>query len=106
METPGPPIRNISDTARWVALYRAMETDRPDALFRDPLARRLAGEHGNRIHESIPQNARNVWAFVLLTEGLIIYLTPIRQGISPGSVQHHRASPDGLPISPHPVCWR
>jgi O-methyltransferase involved in polyketide biosynthesis len=26
-------IEHISDTARWVAMYRAMETDRPDALF-------------------------------------------------------------------------
>lgn len=35
-------IENISDTARWVAVYRAMETARPDAIFRDPFAERLA----------------------------------------------------------------
>jgi len=40
------PISSVSDTARWVALYRAMESDRPDALFRDPYARRLAGAAG------------------------------------------------------------
>lgn len=34
-------ITNISDTARWVATYRAMETARPDAIFRDPFAERL-----------------------------------------------------------------
>ena len=44
-----PLIRNISDTARWIAFHRAMETDRPDALFRDPYARRLAGQRGEDI---------------------------------------------------------
>jgi len=31
-----PVIRNISDTAAWVAMYRAMESERDDAVFRDP----------------------------------------------------------------------
>jgi len=44
-----PLIRNISDTARWIAFHRALETDRPDALFRDPYARKLAGERGEAI---------------------------------------------------------
>lgn len=44
-----PLIRNVSDTALWVAVYRAEETERPDALFRDPYARRLAGERGQKI---------------------------------------------------------
>jgi methyltransferase (TIGR00027 family) len=39
----------VSDTARWVAAYRAMESARPDALFRDPFADRLAGERGRAI---------------------------------------------------------
>jgi O-methyltransferase involved in polyketide biosynthesis len=43
------PIGNVSDTARWVAVYRAMETARPDAIFRDPFAERLAGERGLEI---------------------------------------------------------
>ena len=32
-------IRNISDTAIWAATYRARETERRDAIFRDPFAR-------------------------------------------------------------------
>lgn len=44
-----PLIRNISDTARWIAACRAQETERPEALFRDPFARRLAGERGEAI---------------------------------------------------------
>jgi len=42
-------LRHISDTALWVAQYRVMESERPDALFRDPLARKLAGERGERL---------------------------------------------------------
>src|SRR4051794_2293342 len=44
-----PLIRNISDTALWVAMYRAWETERPDPVFRDPYARRLAGTRGEEI---------------------------------------------------------
>ena len=46
MTPPEPTIRNISDTARWAAFFRAQETERKDALFRDPFAARLAGERG------------------------------------------------------------
>ena len=42
-------IENVSDTARWVAWYRAQESSRPDALFRDPFAARLAGPKGEAI---------------------------------------------------------
>lgn len=42
-------MRSLSDTAHWVAWYRATESERPDALFRDPYARELAGEQGEHI---------------------------------------------------------
>jgi methyltransferase (TIGR00027 family) len=60
-------IRNISDTARWVAEYRARESERPDAVFRDPFARRLAGERGRQIMDSLPANATHSWAYVART---------------------------------------
>jgi O-methyltransferase involved in polyketide biosynthesis len=44
--SPEPLVRNVSDTARWVAAYRAMESARPEALFKDPFAERLEGERG------------------------------------------------------------
>jgi len=47
-------IENVSDTARWVACYRAMESERPDAIFRDPFAKRLAGPEGAAILKTIP----------------------------------------------------
>ena len=62
------PVRNISDTALWVAYYRALETERPDALFRDPFARALAGERGERIAKSQTSYAgKNVWPFIART---------------------------------------
>jgi methyltransferase (TIGR00027 family) len=60
-------LRNISDTANWVAMYRALESERPDALFRDPFARRLAGERGARIAEGQSFAKRNAWSFVART---------------------------------------
>src|SRR5450759_1426417 len=41
---PTEGLRNISDTALWVAQYRVMESERPDAIFRDPLAKKLVGD--------------------------------------------------------------
>jgi methyltransferase (TIGR00027 family) len=63
----GPLIENISDTARWAAVYRARENDRPDALFRDPLARRLAGARGEQIAQGMPDSDRHSWAWVART---------------------------------------
>lgn len=61
------PIENVSDTARWVAYYRAMETDRRDALFRDPYARRLAGPEGKRIVDEMPRGKATAWAMITRT---------------------------------------
>ncbi len=64
---PESLIRNISDTARWAAVYRARETERPDALFRDPFARRLAGERGEEIAKAIKFSAQNTWSWIART---------------------------------------
>jgi O-methyltransferase involved in polyketide biosynthesis len=45
-------IEHVTDTAFWVASYRALESERPDALFRDPLAGLLSGEKGKQIARS------------------------------------------------------
>jgi methyltransferase (TIGR00027 family) len=67
MTTGVPGITHISDTARWVAVYRAMETERPDAIFRDPFARRLAGERGEQAVASIPKARSMAWAMIVRT---------------------------------------
>jgi methyltransferase (TIGR00027 family) len=65
--TDEPLIRDVSDTARWVAVYRARETDRPDAVFTDPFARALAGERGEQIANTLPFGERNAWSFIART---------------------------------------
>jgi methyltransferase (TIGR00027 family) len=60
-------VRNISDTARWAAYFRAQETERPDALFRDAYAERLAGQHGVDIANTLPEGNKHAWAWVART---------------------------------------
>jgi len=67
LEQREPLIRNICDTARWAAVYRARESERKDALFRDPFARRLAGERGEQIADTLPKGNRNTWSWVMRT---------------------------------------
>ena len=61
------PLTHISDTARWVAVYRAMETERPDAIFKDPFARRLAGAQGEAIVQALPQGRTWAWPMIVRT---------------------------------------
>lgn len=74
MPTPGsqsttqdPAVRNISDTALWTAVFRGWENDRPDALFRDPYATRLAGERGARIAKEVKFGTRHTWSWIART---------------------------------------
>lgn len=67
MAQDGNPIRNVSDTAAWVAIYRAMESERSDALFRDPYARRLGGERGQAIVDGMPRGRTMGWPMVVRT---------------------------------------
>jgi len=82
MSQSEPLIRNITDTARWAAIYRARETERPDALFRDPLARRLAGERGEQIAAVMPFSNKNTWSWVARTYLFDQFITEqVRQGV-------------------------
>jgi methyltransferase (TIGR00027 family) len=58
-----PLIRDISDTALWVAVFRARETERQDALFRDSFARKLAGERGEQIAKDMQAGLRYEWPY-------------------------------------------
>lgn len=60
-------IRNVSDTALWVAIYRAMESERSDAIFHDPYARRLGGARGEAIVREMPDGAATAWTMVVRT---------------------------------------
>ena len=65
-DMPGD-IEHISDTAFWVAHYRAMESARPDAHFRDPFAGLLAGEHGEEIVRKLKFARSSAWAMIVRT---------------------------------------
>jgi hypothetical protein len=60
-------LRGVSDTALWVAMYRAMESERPDAIFHDPLARQMAGARGEAILASIPKARSMAWPMIVRT---------------------------------------
>jgi methyltransferase (TIGR00027 family) len=75
-------IENVSDTAFWIAHHRSVETERPDALFRDPLAGRLAGEHGRKIADAMPWPSITAWAIVMRTCIIDDFLRfAIREGV-------------------------
>ena len=61
------PVRNISDTALWAAYFRANESKRPDALYRDPYAEKLAGARGTQIANTLPDGNKHSWAWVTRT---------------------------------------
>jgi methyltransferase (TIGR00027 family) len=64
---PESAIHDVSDTAFMIARYRAIESSRPDALFRDPFAERLAGDRGKMIVESLPRRYFGGWSVALRT---------------------------------------
>jgi methyltransferase (TIGR00027 family) len=76
-------IDHISDTARWVAVYRAMESERSDALFHDPYARRLAGTRGEAIASRIGRRRAGAAAMAVRTAVFdeIICDTVARHGV-------------------------
>jgi methyltransferase (TIGR00027 family) len=63
-------ISHVSDTALWIAAIRAQETERRDAVFKDPLAGTLAGERGRQIVASIPHGEAMAFAMVVRTTAI------------------------------------
>jgi methyltransferase (TIGR00027 family) len=76
-----PLIQHVSDTAFLVARYRAIESARPDALFRDALADRLAGEKGKAIVASLPTPATLGWHVAIRT---VVIDELIREAVARG----------------------
>jgi methyltransferase (TIGR00027 family) len=48
------PVDSVTDTAYLTAYCRALESERPDARFRDPYARSLAGDRGRDLLRRLP----------------------------------------------------
>ena len=82
MSSPAPHVmQNVSDTALWVAWYRTMESERPDAVFHDPYARRLAGERGEQIVKHMRWGKMYAWPMIVRTAVMDdIILRLVREG--------------------------
>src|SRR5260370_24247517 len=74
MSEPSFPIHSISDTAHWVAYFRARESERPDALFHDPYAECSAGARGFRIANTLAEGSKYDWAWVARTYPFDMFL--------------------------------
>ncbi len=75
-------LRHISDTARWIAVLRAQETQRPDRLFNDPLAARLGGVQGLDIAQVMRNRSQMpAWPIVMRT---IVLDEHILRGVADG----------------------
>lgn len=79
--SPRSPVAHVSDTALWVAVHRARESQRRDALFHDPYAERLAGERGRQIVGQLERGAGSAWSIITRTAVLDeMILAAIREG--------------------------
>ncbi len=55
-------------------MYRAMESERSDAVFRDPYARRLAGTRGEEILRKMKAATKHAWSYVARTYVFDMYI--------------------------------
>src|ERR1700755_3087335 len=69
MNDPGL-IHHVSDTSLWIAGYRAAESARPDAAFKDPYASRLAGIRGMQMVAATPYTETMAFAMVVRTTAI------------------------------------
>jgi methyltransferase (TIGR00027 family) len=60
-------MKKIADTAYLVAMYRALETERPDSLFKDKYASLLAGSKGAMLVEILGEKQKITNAIALRT---------------------------------------
>jgi len=97
---------SVQDTAHWVALYRAFESERPDALFHDTYARELAGSRGATIMDQMPQARTYGWPMVVRTavmDEVIVRLAPSLDAVL-NLAAGLDARPYRLPLPPG-LCW-
>ncbi|MGY3803894.1 class I SAM-dependent methyltransferase [Pigmentibacter ruber] len=67
MQNQSSSIYHVSDTALWIAAYRAMESERKDSVFKDPLALLLAGERGKEMAKKMKSMSLMAWVVAFRT---------------------------------------
>lgn len=60
-------IHNVSDTALWIAAYRALETESINPAFNDHLARKIAGVRGFEMIADTPHKEAMAFAMTIRT---------------------------------------
>jgi methyltransferase (TIGR00027 family) len=63
-------VTHVTDTAFWVAHFRAKESHRAAPAFHDPLASLLCGNRGLQIARSIPRAAMVEWGMIVRTSAI------------------------------------
>lgn len=77
-----PSIQHVSDTAFLIGHFRAVESARADALFRDPLAQTLSGERGQAIAAAWPAIKMTAWMTAVRTVVIDDFIrTAIARGV-------------------------
>ena len=64
-------LKNVSDTAFWVAYYRAIESKKKTPVFRDPFASLLVGEYGEKVSSSLRAIEKYAYWSVIIRTRLI-----------------------------------
>ncbi len=67
MRVKSQALRSVSDTALLVAHHRAMESQRPDALFKDEFAVKLSEARGEQIARSLFYSRSIAWSTIVRT---------------------------------------
>lgn len=105
---PEPLISNVPDTARWMAVYRAAESARPDALFDDSYAERFAGDRGRAIAAVAPrlldQALTGATKALVLTRGAADLPRPTRRRRAIGGIETARSGVVDVRLLPSSPC--
>ncbi|HEY4217442.1 MAG TPA: class I SAM-dependent methyltransferase [Gemmatimonadaceae bacterium] len=91
------PIESVSDTARWVAAYRAMETERARGIIRDPYAARLAGDRGRQMAAEMPRSSDAAWSMAVRTAVIDEIVLDLTRGGKVDAVMNLAAGLDARP---------
>lgn len=77
MDISQAEINDVTDTALWVAAYRAEETQRKDALFNDSFAGLLIGDLGALIATRTQGSRYTAWSVVIRTYIIDRFITDL-----------------------------
>lgn len=90
-------INDVTDTALWVAAYRAEESERKDALFSDPHAKLLLGDVGNKVAIRTQGSRYTAWSVVIRTHIIDHFINSLVSQYRPDTILNLGAGLDTRP---------